>query len=639
MSASLNLKNISGKIIDFGKNSEEDMELSDEQKKEVVLAGQISGDDLRLLLSSVVDSHWSLSLCYEALKFEVLSPDLLLTIAPQERKNETCLPFVALALKFGADPNLYVKSPDSGSVHFIYYLSFLFDENPTKSSREFSWHPDRMSPKSLNAKNFNALDKILILLFLKGANINLPFKEPTNRRNPNEINVAKSLDFSGNASSSLLKQTNFDQERIIEFLGHSEFDEYRIALDIPMKGMMSPVTILRTCISYFSPNTFDLTIDSNEISTKDGQYLVSYAIRNYNMMAYGKLIDRGFLPNYHDINMMLTELRKVQRTDDDVTSSKLEKMITFAVELGVEMDKYQIDYLYKINPNIGRLVQDKYSVPHWRKVCSSPKGNSPQRLRRLASGFDLPLSHSKEFLCDELRKIDEAERDRFIESREDARRSYYLTQMGGNYNNDENGAKINLEDYQQAIVPDKRISNPESYNPLSMVFYRDDQGRPFFFVREQFDDLLSKKMNPYTQEKLPDNFVEEIRMKKNIYKDLGIEGDLDYLNKNLTMVPKTFSEAYDALDKPDEVTSDSDLYEFEKFKILASKNGISDYLIENLKTDQLQSSLPLAYKHFDLSLLENDSFARITTARIVNEMDSSSQRKFFEKVLSQVRKR
>lgn len=96
----------------------------------------------------------------------------------------------------------------------------------------------------------------------------------------------------------------------------------------------------------------------------------------------------------------------------------------------------------------------------------------------------------------------------------------------------------NTSDYTFANDSDVTMEDPLDYSPFDVIYY-EDGSHVYRFTRVEFDNLLEKKKNHWTNEWLPTSILESIRSRSIIANKIGLPSSC------------TMSELFDKVDKDD----------------------------------------------------------------------------------------
>lgn len=557
-------------------------------------------------------------LIYQALKKEWNGgpnynfADSVLVVAPQVSMGENGLIPFAMALKFQADPNIYVRQNKASSVHIVAFLLGL---------RERAKHDVLIDEKSLN--------DFLILLMLSGADLDMPYFKikPGQRRFPNTKTVLTEIGERGYAPA-LFANNDFDPDTIKKSLEDHQYDKYRTMLD-QMVSSQDSLETAELCIKFFSPSVFDVqTITRRE----HGARLINLAVRRYNKMAFDKLLSKSFLPSYFLVNEMLLEIRRSIDQKDTVTAEILQDMIIESADNGMELDIHQMNMAGYINAEFRSTLESHYSTPYWRKICRIRDGPAPLPLKTLAASLNLDVTTSKKSICDELDRAADTQRDEFIQASRKKQDEAYRSRLAsvGDYINDspENRTRLDQE------ITKSNLPDAISYNDYNIAVYRDEKGTIWFFDSGQFQSLLESKINPRTNAFLPEEFLTRIQGKVHMLESLGVLKPLSYESLDQAGVDQKIDAAYDRFQRGDRVSPTSNKVVLDKFYELGKRYNVDPSSYQYLTVTEMKKALPNSYNYLGLDELGDRGYVLVTVARIINESDSDVQRDFFSAVRS-----
>lgn len=565
---------------------------------------------LGLLLERDVITERKNFLIYQALLLKKINPDSVLVVVPQVSFDENGLVPFAMALKMDADPNAYVKQPGTTSIHIIPFLLKLSKRD------KFDIITDEKTTQDF-----------LILLLLSGADLNSPYfkPDPKKKLSPNVERVLYRINGEG-FNLPLFEDNNFDPEEIMKALQDKKFDKYRIMLDQAGKNQDSFDTA-KMCIKFFSPSIFDLQLVTRK---ERGADLVNLAVRHYNKMAYDKLLAWGFLPSYFLVNEMLLEIRTSLHQKDPVTAKLLQDMIIESVGFGLELDIHQLNLAGNTSANFRSVLEEKYSIPLWRKICRTREGAAPLKLKTLAASLNLNVVSAKASICDELDKVSDTQEDEFLRASRKKQNDMYRAELStiGDYVDDETMSKDRL----QQEIENSDLKDPSSYNRYNVAVYRDEQGNVWFFDSGEFLTLMTTKVNPRTNAFLPEEFLTKVQGKIDMLKSLGVADPISYETIEQAGINQQVKAAFDRFKTADRVSSISNERALEDFYALGSRYNVSRTTLSRLTVEQLKEALPNNYNYLGLNQLGDKGYVLVTVARIINASSDDVRRDFFSNV-------
>jgi hypothetical protein len=452
----------------------------------------------------------SLFLIKSGLDNKVIDPDkLLLAVIPQIKKVSNLI-LVAFAVRAGANVNQYVEVIEIGQVHLLIYTVMKIREAPLQSVT-------------------------LYTLKLLGAKFEMP------------VSLAKSTPVADWLRSKKIVVSSINNTRVINIITNTDvkvlmtLSELRLAIESRIVGDQQGTILSKTINVYQTDHAVNLVL--------------KMAIEEFNLEAFVFFLDQGIQTNYFLINELTLLIQHYYKQSINPLSSKktvesdklilncYRSMLLEAIKRGAILDVEQLTTLAATNSN--EQVLDEYHHPAWKKMCYVTKGDVPHRLRNLGFYLNLP-SASKEEICQEIVKLAVFDGEKLKESvvaRQQERLSANVSSISDFLNGPSSEPKRGCQN-KGALQKD-----PYAYNDAQVSFYRDDQNSVWCFTSDLYESLLSKKINPHspTAEKLPQEFLDTIKMRLELMKTLGISASN----------PISTVDAIDQLSTIDQITSEA----------------------------------------------------------------------------------
>lgn len=437
-----------------------------------------------------------------------IQPNMALLQAIKLAKTRADLLGIGICLRYGGNPNMYIESSGiSKHVHVIPYLYRILLSNKAT--------PD-------------VIDNVIALFILSGADITRPVFDPNlgGIRSEQEIMSSEHrqtvYQWMINDGYSLMQIYRGGKYKT--YFKPEQFRAFDILLDNvegpPIKKELSINTMILKALG-------DRLIDHLSLSDHGvlwSNTLLMEAFRYLNVPAFTFIVKAGYIPKYPDINTLLLKAREYKaNADKDATiySSYVAvlKMIKVIIENGAELDMEQRELVLSISKDLYDELVKIYKVPYWKKVCSNPHPHQediPLRLRQLALTLNIPTNDFKS-VCSNIQAISQSDKEEI----KDAAMKRQSVQMGlkmGYLNEFVAGNPPVLVCENQGLINGR----PNDYSDAEISYYRDSNGRVWCFTSDKYANILETRKNIHTNEKLPDEFIDEVKFKLSILQKLGI---------------------------------------------------------------------------------------------------------------------
>lgn len=568
-------------------SSTQNLPLKDLQK--IILGSRdepLSSVEIKNLLSYPVTPETILYLI-RALNSKKIDPDsTLIESIASAKKKEDLIP-VGLALRYGADPNVYVQVPKIGNIHILGYTYLLHGTN-----------------------NITVLNAIVIMLVQQGSNPSMPIFDECGDRVRDEF--------------SLLEPTK--GLTVLEWLTDQGF--YTILPDIRDLDNIDEdfLTLIGTYINrpdliVSAPKMKDIIqAHSNKVfaDLKSIDYIevLALSIQYLNLTSYKIAHDKGYLPEYYQLDNMILSMKEYKRLGDMISLGQVKTMIIYSVERGMVIDEGQYKIIEELGSNVSSDIEKAYDQPKWKKLCKVTEGPKSDEFLKLVYHLNLDTRLNKAVLCKQIQTISQADPTLVKESaikRQQVRTSSSLSV---------------ISDFITGI-PDIKFDNlavvPTIYDypDDDIAFYTDINGSHWGFIVNHFQKLLDLNMNPYTSLPLPDQFKDEIENKLNNRKQYTMIQEMG--ETGITAIP--LSATIDDLASRDNISSVSTDRSLKLFDTYAQSNDIIS-LSKLSKTDMqtiLADTLNVNVDLIDLSREQAErSFKVISYQKIERSPDLMS---------------
>lgn len=483
----------------------------------------------------------------------------------------------ALALRYGANENLYVNAPGVGTVHI---LAFLHIRSETTNEGEERAKLDA-EDKQFRSESLAFLTALLVAF---GSKASRPVFQPTSTDRKFEATTTlewiRSQGFNSvlyNLSQSLSELRDTYRTKIATYLNKpSKADE----------NLIDPFLAVRTYASDVFASYLSTALSRKSTSeTVQLDKLASTAISVFAVDVFSKMLASGYVPTYVQMNSLLLSLSSKGK----LLSSLSKKMLLDAIQHGAYLDTKQFSLAKIAGEDTAKEVQKEYNEPYWKKACRSTKGlqETDPQLQELAYFLHLDPEHNKKTICKQLEDISSADPNALVQAVEKRMKQYITDLVGYPYEFVNNDPEIRCQNGDENIY---------QYNPLDVAIYRDENGKAWCFTKDLFDNLLKTETNPYTKSPLPTAFLAKLSMKRQVLSKLGL--------KNLKL--RTFSESLSKMSSKQEIRDKRSKRVLSEFLSEAEAKGISRRTIENLSPKDMQILLSRIGVEADLESLTDE---------------------------------
>jgi len=473
----------------------------------------------------------------------------ILGLAAELTKDSYGLALVAIALRLGANPNVYLPAPGLGDVHILGWI----------------------------AKNRNTYEPeiyllLLLILISSGAKANTPM-----------FNQSESLVKDVPVSAISVADWSYNNGYGNEMIELSK--EGSIALINPsLKATLGALTDKPELIpSPTLPNievailAHSKTVVSKYIyNLKDPDYnpviLYNYTLKYYATNIPPMLLKARVYPKYHQVNNLILKMKTINDLGYQTLLLQLTGMLKDMVIAGTDLDLNQLTILKTISPNIAKVITDAYASPYWKKACSEASAPSTRqplemtRLVRLAQALQYEgNTNSTSEICSYIKKVSEADTSTVLSSaitRQKARIAI-INSTPSDF----------VSSKPEGICYNATVSGDElyEYSDIDLATYKDDEGHIYCFTKDLFPSLLSTKINPYSKKPLPQSFLETVARQQVMITNLGLNGP-----------PETLGSGLKRLNAPDAIGNEIDNDYIQRFMALGRKFNINDSVLSSL---------------------------------------------------------
>lgn len=547
--------------------------------------------------------------------------------------KEMFLLLLAFALRYGADPNMYILQPEYGKVHLIVFTLLQFNRKklfPYGDVQHDFTKQILLLMCLLGSKvSFKATYPDDKLTFKDSVKANIKIVEEARKKVNPEAENATVRDFLNGVGykrigDDFIKTSQdqysepyedpkyiLNQQRDPAGITKNDFMiNFGYLIDDPEYSLLdvkgATIVNFDKILKYNAIKTLQMAKiddDENEIKFRHESLRILQTIECIALEAFVELVQRGTKISYFTMNRLLLKYKDYTDNKDKynrVYSEVYLAMIKSALSLGVPMDRYQLDFIKNFNSSssddkqkqVAPEIEAIYRKPLYEKACkTSKKAKLPKSVKLLAASIGIGIDTtniyrdektgqviltepSKEEICTGLYSAMEQDSETFKKNAEERlkKRIQFTTPRMGDYTN----SRVSTVD---CYDPDGLFGNPLSYNDATVVYYRDDQQNLFCFPANTFKDLRKSGKNPITNQQLPLDVQVKIEKTMELFKIMGIDSD--------NIIP--VGDAFNRLKEPDSFSNSRTKYAEETIKLM--------FLSRGLKSEYLQRLPAVAYNN------------------------------------------
>lgn len=564
--------------------------------------GAVSTVDTKTILSLETTSEIIL-LIMGGLSKGVMDKDVALIQAINNTRTMDNLILVGLALRHGANPNIYVNS-DIGIAHILVYTY----SNLTGKADE------------------DTLDTLITMLLLSGSTFTSKAFDPSklgqfvkdNKSTFSDTNIQPSV-------IEWLKENNY--ETIIPSLIPPPSTEGELELAVNNQEMVNDIAIIldkpslldhskiklldaREVIRDQSSEIMKINLEKESPAAIAQLSLLTYSRFYYNITAYRMILEKGVQPDYTFINDLLTRMKRTKDAGFIIGFNQLEAMLQETVIRGISIDTRQLNYLRTIDIDAAERLIKAYEYPYWQKVCQVTKGEVEDQLKFLALSLNIPnIESDKEEICTYINGLAQKDPEKLKTAAVKRQELRVAATALGVSEYIESGSTV-TQSSPTVNIPlrvcrnrNVLMTDPYQYNDAQVAFYVDDKEVPWCYTYDMFKELLKIKVNPTTGDPLPEDFITELKNKDRALTSIGIT-PVDTL---------TFSRAVEKLSEKDVINDTITEHEINKFLLTAKTNAVDGEKYRNFTQQQMQDILQRFGRSVNLFPLTQDhAFATMT---------------------------
>lgn len=488
---------------------------------------------------------------------KTLDPDLALIQSIRAARNQKYLLLIALALRAGGNPNIYVAAPRYGNMHLLAY--------------NYVTHRNLPDPE--------LVELITSLLLLCGARPAMLALDPLGGRIEGSIDPTR---MAGADVVTWLQDQGYETmlSTVEEDISTALRPEILIYLQILLNRDIGPVTLtqMTDIIPSFAHLLYPkFTVPLTEWPFTGLDYgLVELAVKALNPGALAYLLDQGATTSYVLMNTVLRQYRRHTQYGLTLVAAADATMLLELIRRGALLDKEQFALLSMTGGEIVAKVQEEYDLPYWRKACKNPKSPVSGRLRRLAFNLNLDPTLQKTSVCEALRELsgaDPAQITAAATARQQQRVSSELSLISEYVN-----SQPPLFTCRNRSLLEK---DPFAYGDVELAVYRDSQEVVWCYTSDMFTNLLASGKNPYNLQPLPETFKTQLDLQLATLKRLNI----DYMD------PQPIDQALAELNRKDEISNVGTERIVKSILTQAEINGVAPETLQSQSPENLEAAL------------------------------------------------
>ena len=565
-------------------------------------------------LSTVISKSKANLYLLRGLQRRLIHPDVLLSASIAECRTNAGLVPIALALRSGANKNLYLDTPSIGPAHvMVYTVSTLRDAGcPIQLINSVCLVLIQMGARTVSPAFDQGGNKVEIANrdgeqfdsgFIKSIAGNLL---PRDASSPANLFTKSSVGAFGRVSTISVQEW-FRSQGLSDYSSPEEVimnldKESRliigticdnVKLAYPDGIAFEPVAtsthhtslvpsfddvLLNRALNVGKalPITSGLKISSEEHGEN---FAIGRCVDSGFTELFRHFLDQGLMVSYFTVTRICLLLKESYALKDLIFVEELQTMLLYAVSRGINLDLDQMSIISTTDDDIAQMILNEYRQPYWRKICTGPQNVEPTKALQSLSFALLGQNvgeMTKASLCTQLHNLSQADPEALKHAAIERQRTRVSSIVASVQ--DFVGNKPVVTCRNKTVMQ----TDPFAYNDAQMSFYADRQGAVWCFTSDMYEGLLSKPINPHTNQELPIPFQHQLRSQLELLKQLGI---------STTAAPMSVSEAVDSLNLDDEISNKNSQFIVETIIKTGVAIGISETKLRSLGVDQMNAVL------------------------------------------------
>jgi hypothetical protein len=548
------------------------------------------------------------------LQRRLIHPDVLLSASIAECRTNAGLVPIALALRSGANKNLYLNTPSIGPAHvMVYTVSTLRDAGcPIQLINSVCLVLIQMGARTVSPAFDQGGNKVEIgnrdgeqfdTGFIKSIAVNLLPREASS---PANLFTKSSVGAFGRVSTISVQEW-FRSQGLSDY---SSPEEVIMNLDKESRLIIGTIcdnvklaypdgTVFESVVTPTHPTllvpSFDdvllnravnvgkalpLTPGLKISSEEHGEnFAIGRCVDTGFTELFKHFLDQGLMVSYFTVTRICLLLKESFAMKDLIFVEELQTMLLYAVSRGINLDLDQMSLISTTNDDIAQMILNEYRQPYWRKICTGPQNVEPTKALQSLSFALLGQNvgeMTKAALCTQLHNLSQADPEALKHAAVERQRTRVSSIVASVQ--DFVGNKPVVTCRNKTVMQ----TDPFAYNDAQMSFYADRQGAVWCFTSDMYEGLVSRPINPHTNQELPIPFQHQLRSQLELLKQLGI---------STTAAPMSISEAVDNLNLDDDITNKNSQFIVETIIKTGVAIGISESKLRSLGVDQMNAVL------------------------------------------------
>lgn len=531
-----------------------------------------------------------------------INPNFVLSALVKHTRNYIGLFLIGLAIRKGANPNVYVPQQGYGNLHIACLAAIRATAGMNDPYFRYIINLLRLMGSNIDYPAYNARDH-------DHQEIDVKYLENISKRAQKEgigkenfsLTVAQFIQEQGKIANENLQEfyDTISDNYVLHFIiATDNKDMFSLFLGASFLGDIVSSEV-KTQVLLFNISVAGATNVANQITKKtvpasiklfNAQTLPIYvSIISFDKDLFSLMVKKGSQVKYPSVNQIIAGYKKYKNERLYIYKNAFH-MLLDAVNVGVEIDLYQYD-LFSSAADFDELeaVKKAYEQPRWKKLCSivdtnddieGGRGEARQELKQIAFELNLDVGMTEEQMCNKFKQISLIDREEYFKAAVERQQDRIEMELSENVDYIGN---TNTKNQKPRCNPKSTIlKNPYAFCDARMAFYRDPKdGEVWCFTSDTFSQLVKTKINPYNGERLPDKFVETLRAQVTILREMGLF-DFDH------SIEDTMKEYFDRGNKPNNKKTD---FAFNTATRCIGLFGVSETRLASLKTITLEDTI------------------------------------------------
>lgn len=498
----------------------------------------------------------------KSIENNILESNTLLSIVLNKldnNDNDYYYNLIILCLRYGANSNLYLKSK-YGDIHIILYIVLSMRESNINLTKiDFLIYCFMIMGSNLTQNSFiqeNISEEISTNSNIDNSFISTILGKPKINEKPIQNNISIVDWLYNNGIGQFKKIVSGHQINILNlneliFENKTIKPNYKKLLAIICDNAEYALNIIDSeflnielIIKFRSFNILK-SLPNNDyyncIKELKGGHIfgLKISIDICSFESFKHFFDKGLILNYFTLNILLLKIKHSYDINGKIIIDELINILKYSIEKGTHLDLEQLNLITMSSKQLEDDIKLIYGKPMWKKVCENTSSNYiPENLKKIAFNLNLDFSDTKSNICENLNKISSIPNKETLkqssQNRQQKKMSNELSLISDYINN------------EPPLIVCENLNDGFDYTDYSISYYKDSNQKTWCFLSNMYENLLKNKINPNTNELLPELFNEQIEYKFNILNKLNIKYS----------TPKTILESIDELEINDKINNE-----------------------------------------------------------------------------------